>query len=211
MKLSQTILGAPLLSLALFFAGNASSVAQSSVPSDTDYSRFSQFIADRNIFDPSRYPHGGHSTYVRPRSRSRNNSAPAFALVGTMAYEKGIFAFFSGNNEELTKILSVSGNIVGYTVTEITSDSVKLMGADKKEFTLKIGAGMRQGTGGWELADADDLSAGSGIGNISAIPATGGGNNSTPATTSGSPPPSASLDQNDVLKRLKQQREQENK
>jgi len=203
MKLIPKIL---MLSLAL--ANGSLAVAQSnSIPGDTDYSSFSRFITDRNIFDPNRFPHEVRST--RPRIRQRSNSAPAFTLVGTMSYDKGVFAFFSGNNDDLKKILTLSGSIVGYSVTEITPAGVKLQGADKKEIALKIGDQMRQENNGWQLMAQGDAPAGSGVAEDSAA---GSGNGSSgTATDASSGAPSASLGNNDVLKRLMQLREQENK
>src|SRR5271154_4111928 len=100
-----------------------------SVPSDTDYAKFSQFISERNIFDPNRY---AHATGYRPRPRAhaRTAGAPEFMLVGTLSYQKGMFVFFDGNNSDLKKILAAGGNIAGYTVAEVTAISVKLVGAD---------------------------------------------------------------------------------
>ena len=56
-----------------------------------------------------------------------------------MSYEKGMFAFFDGNNSDLRKVLyqSDSNSIAGYTVAEITLAGVKLQTADKKQ-TVQI-------------------------------------------------------------------------
>jgi len=207
MKLTRT---KKFLALALagaladgFFAG-----AQSNgVPGDTDYGAFSQFIAQRNIFDPSRYPKEIRSS--RPRTRI-HSYAPEFSLAGTMTYEKGIFAFFNGNNDELKRVLQVNGTIAGYSVTDITVTNATLLGTDKKEISLKIGDRMEQQNNGWQLVPLElaGSDAGSGIAGSSTSPngnSTEGSDNSAPAA------PSASLGNNDVLKRLMQLREQENK
>ena len=85
-----------------------------------------------------------------------------FTLVGTMSYEKGMFAFFDGNNSDLRKVLyqSDSNGIAGYTVAEITPGAVKLQSADKKQTVeMKIGDTMRQEGSEWLLAGQGELPA----------------------------------------------------
>jgi hypothetical protein len=188
--------------LAFALANGFGAAAQSNgVPGPADYAQFSRFITERNIFDPGRYAHSspGASTYRPPVSRS----APAFTLVGTMNYEKGIFAFFDGNNSDLRKVLyeSDSNSIAGYTVTEITLTSVKLQSADNKQTVqLKIGDMMRQEGSEWRLSETGESPA-----------FTSGGN--APAAEGASPAaaavPSSASAPNDILKKLMQQREQE--
>jgi hypothetical protein len=173
------------------------------VPGDTDYARFSQFITDRNIFDPNRYPRSqrGRTTYTRTRTRTRTAGAPEFSLVGTMSYSKGMFVFFDGNSSDLKKILAGGGSIADYTVQDVTSTSVKLVGADKKEIVMQLGDQMQQEGGSWQLVHPAELSSG---------PAAAT-DNENPATTTepDAVAPSPSLQANDVLKRLMQLREQE--
>jgi hypothetical protein len=171
------------------------------VPGPTAYSSFSGFVTERNIFDPNRYPHSSstRSTY-RPRV---SRSAPAFTLVGTMSYEKGMFAFFDGNNSDLRKVLyqSDSNSIAGYTVTEITLAGVKLQTTDKKQTVqMKIGEMMRQEGSEWQLAGPGELPASTAE---STAPTVEGSN-----SDAGSAPGSAG-EPNDVLKKLMQKREQE--
>jgi hypothetical protein len=188
--------------LALALANGFGAAAQSNgVPGPADYTSFSRFITERNIFDPGRYSHSssGASTY-RPKMP---RSAPAFTLVGTMHYEKGMFAFFDGNNSDLRKVLYASdtNSIAGYTVAEITLADVKLQSADKKQTVqLKIGDMMRQEGSEWRLAETGESPASSSDDTASATEETG------PAA--GSAPSSASAP-NDILKKLMQKREQE--
>jgi hypothetical protein len=189
-----------VLALALvngLFAGAQSN----SVPGPTAYSAFSRFVTERNIFDPNRYPRSSstRSTY-RPRVA---RSAPAFTLVGTLSYEKGMFAFFDGNNSDLRKVLYQSDTnvIAGYTVAEITLTGVKLQTADKKQtVSMKIGEMMRQEGSVWQLAGQGELPASTAE---SAAPAVDGS-----SSNAGSAPGSAG-EPNDVLKKLMQLREQE--
>src|ERR1041385_6179537 len=70
--------------------------AQSSnSPSRLHFSSF-RIITERNIFNPRR-----SARYV-PTERTRRPSTrtDSFALVGTMSYEKGFFAFFDGSSSE---------------------------------------------------------------------------------------------------------------
>ena len=193
-----------VLAAVLMLTGGAAAFAQSNgVPGPEDYTSFSRFITDRNIFDPSRQPHNYNPNSRPHRTRTRSNGTPGIQLVGTMSYEKGMFAFFSGNSEDLSKVLQVGDKIVNYTITAITADSVGLESADKKEqMALNIGDGLRQENSKWVFAKAGDLPADTGA--TAASSSSDESNSATPAAA-----PSAG-EQNDVLKRLMQLREKEN-
>jgi hypothetical protein len=201
MKLTRIklILAAALALANGFFAGAQSN----NVPGDTDYASFSQFIADRNIFDPNRYPRNSRPRPTYTHVIRHTAGAPEFTLVGTMNYRKGMFVFFDGNNSDLRKVLVIGGSIAGYTVEEVTATSVKLMGADKKEIEMKLGDQMRQEDGNWQLAGQAELPG------SAATMETGNSGNSTTSTDAQPVAPSPGLESNDVLKRLMQQREQE--
>jgi hypothetical protein len=173
------------------------------VPGATDFPKFSQFVTDRNIFDPARQPHYYSSGY-RPKTRSRvRTAAPGIMLVGTMSYEKGMFAFFNGNSADLKKALQAGEKIADYTVTEISPSQVMLASADKKQqLRLRVGDGLRQENGKWVFAGAAELPAEPGSTETTAGSASG--DSSTPAT------PTSAGESNDVLKRLMQLREKEN-
>jgi len=170
------------------------------VPGATDYAEFSGFVTARNIFDPNRQPH--YTAAPRPRKHSHvSSSAPAFTLVGTMSYQKGVFAFFNGNDADLKQALPVSGKIAGYTVTQIIPGRVTLESTDKKErLDLKVGDVMNQENGKWALSGTGELPAGT-----SSAVSPGGGSGSD----SSSAPPSPALGENDVLKRLMELRKKE--
>jgi hypothetical protein len=124
-----------------------------------------------------------------------------------MSYEKGQFAFFSGNNEDLKKILVQDGSIAGYTVMEISPTQVILQTGDKKKLTMKIGDLMRQESGHWELAGQGEVPAGTGV----AEPATPAADESSPATETPSALAGGNSAAAEILKRLMQKREQESK
>jgi hypothetical protein len=225
MKLTKIILVAAVGLTNCYFAG-----AQSNgVPGPTDYTQFSTFVASRNIFDPARVPHRGYTpkppSNNRGRGRLQNNSAPAFSLVGTMSYQKGVFAFFDGNNSDLKKVLPVNATIQGYTVLKIAQGRVLLETADKKEqLELKVGDVMRESGGKWEKTGAGGLPYGSSSpgemissfnSSTESLPASGSGSDSGSSTSSSSGSdssvvaPSPALQANEVLKRLMELRKKE--
>lgn len=90
-----------LLPLTAGAAGTNASSAANSVPSY-------RFIAQRSIFNPNRYAGSGEGRLLNPQ---RVAAAPGFALVGTMLYERGAFAFFNGTDSQYKKVLQASGVI----------------------------------------------------------------------------------------------------
>jgi hypothetical protein len=196
--------GARLLNLLLLLAlvlngGNVFAQTNQNVPKAGDYAAFSRFVTDRNIFDPNRVPRytsGGRTRQVQ-RPRARAASTPTVTLVGTMAYEKGDFAFFSSNEADQKKVLPVSEKIAGYTVKAISRTGVMLAGTDKKEFEMKVGEVLRQENGGWHLDGAGDAAA------------TTTGSSETSSSSESKPSPA--LEGNDVLKRLMEKRAKEEK
>ncbi len=124
-----------------------------SPPSRQDESAF-RIVSERNIFDANRS--GGQ---VRLSSR-RAPRVESFTLVGTLAYEKGAFAFFEGSSSELTKVLKSEGVIAGHKLVDILADGVKLE-ADGKTMDLAVGSAMRrEDEGAWRPGDAVASSSG---------------------------------------------------
>ena len=189
----------------MLLATTAAFAQSNGIPGPQEYAAFSHFITDRNIFNPNRVPHyyNRNSTY-RPRSTSRRNGTPGIQFVGTMNYEKGMFAFFGGNSADLSKVLQVGGKIADYTITEISLDSVRLESADKKEQpAMKVGEGFRQEKGKWVLAGAGDLpAADSGPGTT--------GSSVTDSTVSTPAAPASVGEPSEALKRLMERRAKEN-
>jgi hypothetical protein len=197
------------LALVVVLAGGVSTFAQSSVPGPEDYERFSHFITDRNIFDPTRQPHNydPRHSYVRTRTRAPRGT-PAIEFVGTMSYEKGKFGFFSGNNEELSQVLQVGDKLQGYTITSLTATNATLISADNKEqMELLIGDGLREDNNKWIFTKAGELPVESGPATTSSSPSSSSSSESNSSTPAALPP---ALENNDVLKRLMEQRAKEN-
>jgi hypothetical protein len=196
-----------ILLAVIAFVGNISASAQSNsnVPGDTDYAKFASFVTDRNIFDPNRYLHNSRSTQTaktRTRTRTRSAGTPFIALVGTMNYEKGQFAFFNANDSDMKQILVTGDELAGYTVKEITATTVTLADKDKKESVMKLGDQLHQDGNAWKLEG--DASPGA---PAESAPAS---ENESPAAATVETPASANIEGNDVLKRLMEKRAKEN-
>jgi hypothetical protein len=181
-----------LFVFAVSFFANAQTTNDSSAA--TDFSSF-QLIVDRNIFNPDRY---GHTT----EHHHEYQGLPTFSLAGTMSYRKGMFAFFNGTSDEYRKALQQGGTIAGYNVTKINFDGVQLESAGRT-IDMKVGAAMRKEGSSWELsapgAWSESPSTESDTGDSNAV-------ESSTATL-----PSGGGEVSDVLKRLMQQRQQEEK
>lgn len=159
-------------------------------PGRRDFPAF-KIITERNIFDPTRSP-----------SSARRSDAPkpsrvvSFALVGTLTYEKGTFAFFDGSGSEFRRALKLSDTIAGYKVTGISSHGVELE-AEGKRIELAVGMQMkRQDEGEWRAAGVAETL-------VTPAPATVASGEKTEDTSGG--------EESDVVKKLMQKREQENK
>lgn len=179
---------AVLFGLAAGVWANAQSTNDSDV---TDYSTF-RIIAERNIFDPNRYPR------MHPH-HTESHEVPTFSLAGTMSYRKGFFAFFNGTSDDYQKALQEGGRIAGYTVAKINFGGVTLELAGH-EIEMKVGVAMQREGNSWQLVAPggwSGLSAGS-------QSDTDDTNSSTASPVSVPSGPGS-----DILKRLMQQREQE--
>jgi hypothetical protein len=166
-----------------------------------DYSTFSQFIATRNIFNPDRYPI--HENSGRRRRRSTPAGTPFIALVGTMNYQKGMFAFFDGNPADNRKVLQNNEQIAGYTVKEITAAGVVMTSSTSNTVRLSIGAQLRQDGTNWELVAAADVPA------AAAADTSPSSTDAVPDATPAAPDPNSAP--NDILKRLMEKRAEETK
>jgi len=194
-----------LLALALAAAALPARAQSNGIPGPQDYERFSHFITDRNIFDPSRQPHEYSQNRKFVRRTIRPRATPGIQFVGTMSYGKGRFAFFSGNSEDLSNILRVGDKVQNYTIAGIAAKSVVLETADKKEQILELGDGLREENGKWVLAQAGALPSGGGAETASTPGEGSSGSTDAPAAA-----PASAGEPNDVLKRLMQLREKEN-
>jgi hypothetical protein len=143
---------------ALFAAQSFLAVAQTNDASaPVDYSTFSKFIAQRNIFDPNRLPHIGS---LPPRPITRFTQAPitdSFSLVGVIGYNEGklagVYAFFDGTSLQYQRSAQLNDTIAIFKISAITADSVTLMSGTN---TLVLGIGEQlhdAGGGHWVFAN----------------------------------------------------------
>ena len=110
------------------------------VSSRNDLSAF-KLITDRNIFNTRR-----SARYVpsnRENISRRINRGESFALVGTMHYDKGPYAFFDGNRSDYRKVLKPDETIAGFKVAEISPSAVKLT-SSTNEIELPVGMQLRR-------------------------------------------------------------------
>ena len=109
-----------------------------------------RIVSERNIFNANR---SGGSPVRSSSFSQRPRQLDSFSLVGTMAYEKGAFAFFEGSRSEYTKVLKPEGLIAGHKLVDVYANSVK-MDVDGKAIELPIGSQLRrEDEGTWHVAE----------------------------------------------------------
>ena len=137
----------PVLLALLLMTGFGTLAQTTNTSTRSDYPSF-KIITDRNIFNTRRSPRYVPSqTTGGPRTRSES-----FALVGTMKYEKGPFAFFDGSRSDYRKVLKQDEAIAGFKVTAIETSYVKLA-SPTNEIELHVGMQLRrEDEGEWRLS-----------------------------------------------------------
>ncbi len=148
-------------------------------------------IGERNIFDPNRQPR------IR-RDAATETPTPAdevISFVGTLQYEKGLFAFFDGSDPLYRTTLPTGGAIAGFSVTQIAPQSVSLTANDRL-LTLRMGESLRRREGtDWAVSTLPQPLADA----------------SAPSATSSSRPASTAIpsDASATLRRLMEQRQKQ--
>ncbi len=124
--------------------------AQPAAPSAApDFSAF-RIVTERNIFDAKRSGRSSRSG----GERRRVARVDTVALVGTLSYEKGDYAFFDGSSSEYRKALKPGATIAGYTLEQVLPNRVKLTrsGASNAPVELKVGLQLRrEDDGEWQV------------------------------------------------------------
>ncbi|MBL9127430.1 MAG: hypothetical protein JNL97_07280, partial [Verrucomicrobiales bacterium] len=173
----------------------------------TDFASF-QIIADRNIFNANRSARSARVDRDPPPKQVRVDT---LALVGSMSYTKGDFAFFDGSSSEFRRVLKAGDTVAGFQVQTIGRESVQLQ-SEGKTLELSIGSHLRREDGGeWRLvAESAPASsfAGGGSGRERRSDSS---SSSTPGDSSTSSTSAGSGDADDILQRLMKKREQEMK
>jgi hypothetical protein len=189
----RSLLGALAVGLVLSSVAqqpNTNSAAPAASVSSVPSFDLFNVIQRKNIFDPNRRGWFPNQTNIqRPR-------IDAFALKGTMSYAKGRFAFFDGTSSDYNKVVEVGGNIAGYTVAEITQDSV-MLSASGKEFRMPVGRQVRKQNGSWQMGQPIETNDET------------NGDETAASTDSAAPPAAANAQMSEVLQRLMKAKEQE--
>jgi hypothetical protein len=139
----------------LIVSMSQSGFAQSTnAPTKLSYDSF-RTVSDRNIFNPNRYARGSG----RPTTRTSSTPAPrveSFSLVGILAYDMGVFAFFDGTKSDYKQALQANGQIGDYKVVSVSTEIVTLA-AGTNTFDLKVGMQVRrEDEGDWFLSVGGD-------------------------------------------------------
>ena len=149
-----------------------------------------RLIGDRNIFNPNR---------VGRSSRSADEAPPrvdTISFVGTMEYEKGLFAFFDSPDSIYRKALHEGETIGPFTVKTITADAVDLV-RDAKPVSLRMGQQLRRPAGGdWSVIAADVVRTEARAAEAASAPAS-------------SAPPAIPADASETLRRLMELRQKQ--
>lgn len=196
MKTAQLIIAGIGLALAHgAFAAETNSPAPAE-SSRTDYVSF-RMIAERNIFNPHRrkgVPNRPPPTRTEPERIVRSDR---FALLGTMSYEKGRYAFFDGSSSEFRKVAKPDDLIAGFKIAEVAPTCVKLVLTNGQLLELCVGMQMKKSESeDWQLAGKADAAEGT-------------SRRYSSGSSSSSSSSSAAPESEDVLKRLLEKRSQE--
>jgi len=126
-------------------------------PTRLGYDSF-RVISDRNIFNPNRYARSSGRT--RSESSRPASRVDSFTLVGLMAYQKGVFAFFDGTDPNYRKTLEADGAISEFKITGLTPNQV-ILHSGTNEFTLHVGMQVRrEDEGDWFLTEPGQTTRG---------------------------------------------------
>src|SRR5688572_26430754 len=90
-------------------ATNSAATAPAAAVDPASFEAF-KMLAQKNIFDPNRAAPG----QPRPQVEQAPRRTEAFTLVGSIAYEKGEFAFFEGTSPEYRKSVKAGDSIASY-------------------------------------------------------------------------------------------------
>jgi len=177
---------------ALFVSGPLLAVAQETNAVERIDLQSFRIISQRNIFNPNRSSRSDRSE--RRRDPDRRVRSESFALVGTMNYDKGWFAFFDGSNSEYRRAVQPDDTIAGYKIAEIAANHVKLESTNNQPVELRVGMQMRKREESeWQVSD-----------HIETPPP-----ESTSASAETNSNSSSSAGESDIIKKLMEQREKE--
>jgi hypothetical protein len=193
MKTTHWIIGLLALTAPVAAMGiEATNGAGRAASSRTDFVSF-RLVSERNIFDPRRSGRSSGRPPLRPETERRVRTE-RFALLGTMSYEKGRYAFFDGSSSDFRKVAKPADSIAGFKIAEVAPTCVKLETASGQVLELCVGMQMKKHEDeDWQLAGKADPAEGT----------------TRPATASSFGSSGSAPESEEILKRLQQRREQE--
>lgn len=194
MKTAQLIITGVWLALAHGALAAETNSPAPAASSRTDYVSF-RMIAERNIFNPHRRKGVPNRPPPQRTEPERIVRSDRFALLGTMSYEKGRYAFFDGSSSEFRKVAKPEDTIAGFKIAEVAPTCVKLVLTNGQLLELCVGMQMKKSEDqDWQLAGKADAAEGTSRRSSSS--------SSSSSATSGP-------ESEDVLKRLLEKRAQE--
>ena len=181
-------------------------VASPAAGSGTDFPSF-QVIPERNIFNINR---SSRTARASQETEAKPAKIDTLALVGSMSYPKGDFAFFDGSSSDYRRVLKAGDSVAGFQIRSIGRTSVQLESAGKT-LELAIGSHLRrEEEGEWRLvAESAPPSSSSSSSSGRRFRPDGEGSSppSSNSTAQSSEPGGGSAD--DILQRLMKKRETE--
>lgn len=181
-----TLNTAALLLLSLASAGAQEKT--NAIPT-TDFRAF-ELVVKRNIFDANR--RAGHIS--APKPEEKRPQIDSLSLLGTISYEKGLFAFFGGSSSAYRKVLGPDDTIAEFHIKEIAYDHVCLSVSNEPPVELHVGSQLRREEDGpWHVS-------------AQAAPVVA---NSSSSSSDSSADSGSNDAENEILKRLMKKREQE--
>jgi hypothetical protein len=145
-----------------------------------------RLIGDRNIFDPNRRNRSARSAANEPAAPTGDT----IALVGTMDYDQGTYAFFDSSDARYRQVLPAGGKLAEFVVKHVGARSVDLT-RDGKVTSLQITQQLHRPDGGeWTVTGASPAPTLS-------------------SATEGDAAPAVPADASDTLKRLMEQRQKQ--
>jgi hypothetical protein len=130
-----------IMSALLLAGGSATGGPATNGATRFDFESFG-IIAERNIFNPNRS--GRFDRTTRRDDSERRVREQSFALLGTMSYEKGRYAFFGGSDSRYHKVLQSADTIASFKIAEVGPTCVKLEGTNGHTVELCVGMQMKQ-------------------------------------------------------------------
>jgi hypothetical protein len=181
-----------IMSALLLAGGSGTGAPATNGPTRLDFDSFG-IIAERNIFNPNRS--GRFDRTTRREDSERRVREQTFALLGTMSYEKGRYAFFGGSDTRYHQVLQTADTIASFRIAEVGPTCVKLEGTNGQTLELCVGMQMKQREEeAWQMAGPVPSSSPQA---------------SQPASATGSSGAPSTPESEEVLKKLMAQRAQE--